>query len=369
MKKPREDDIRIATEAARWQRALESGDPAASAEFADWVKASPRHLREFMFMEALDAAARQIDPERTLPIAAELQEFDDNVIALPTTAAAPTIADRSRVRCVGRWVAATAATVILAVALVWWQAPGLLGGWERYSTDIGEQRAVELRDGSLLQLNTRSRALVRFNGSTRDVRLIAGEALFKVAHDAARPFRVHTGNAVVRAVGTQFNINRHTHDTTVTVLEGKVEISRVRPPIALANDSSAMATSTNAGEERDSPIATPSNGPSLLSAGEAARIDGPGSISVATVVDVTDSVAWRQRRLVFREEALQTIAEEFNRYNRSPQLIVEGEVLRSRRYGGTFDADDPESFVQFIARTGRVDLHRDSGRIVIRPQD
>lgn len=353
MNKPREDDIRIATEAARWQRALESGDPSVCAEFADWVKASPRHLREFMFMEALEAAARQLDPERTIAIDQKLQDADNKVVALPTpsstTVAAPA-AHRAR-----RWLAATAAAVVLAVALVGWLAPDLLGGWHRYSTAIGEQRTVELRDGSLLQLNTNSRALVRFDGATREVRLSAGEALFKVAHDTSRPFRVHVGDAVIRAVGTQFNINRHSTGTTVTVLEGKVEIS---------SDAAAVTAAANSTQGQDQPPGHTD----FLSAGEVARIDGPASISVSSVADPTESVAWRQRRLMFREESLATIAEEFNRYNRSPQIVVEGESLRNRRYGGTFDADDPDSFVEFVARTGAIELLRGDGQIVIRAQ-
>ena len=53
--------------------------------------------------------------------------------------------------------------------------------------------------------------------------------------------------------------------------------------------------------------------------------------------DITQTVAWRERRLVFTKEALADIAEEFNRYNRAPQIRVEGDIARNTRYTGVFD--------------------------------
>jgi transmembrane sensor len=84
------------------------------------------------------------------------------------------------------------------------------------------------------------------------------------------------------------------------------------------------------------------------------------------VADISESTAWRQRRLVFREESPANIAEQFNRYNRSPRIVVEGALARERRYGGTFDADDPESLIQFVARRGDLVIERSESRIVVR---
>ena len=45
--------------------------------------------------------------------------------------------------------------------------------------------------------HARSRIAVRFSGKKRDVELLAGQALFKVAHDKARAFKVIVGNGTV----------------------------------------------------------------------------------------------------------------------------------------------------------------------------
>jgi transmembrane sensor len=103
----------------------------------------------------------------------------------------------------------------------------MLSGKQVYETAISQQRTVTLADGSAVQLNTHTRLEVQLSGKLRELHLLEGEALFTVAHDTTRPFEVHVGEAVVRAVGTQFNIRRDVRDTTVSVLEGAVHVSAI----------------------------------------------------------------------------------------------------------------------------------------------
>src|SRR5690606_21686104 len=118
---------------------------------------------------------------------------------------------------------AGAVVAALAVFAVWF---GIEHRGTTYSTGVGEQRIVKLTDGSIVTLNTRSRAFVRFADDVREVELIEGEALFQVEHDAHRPFRVAAGSVLVEAIGTQFNVLRQTA-TTVSVVEGAVKVASV----------------------------------------------------------------------------------------------------------------------------------------------
>jgi transmembrane sensor len=102
----------------------------------------------------------------------------------------------------------------------------------------------------------------------------------------------------------------------------------------------------------------------ILDAGEGAHIARDGRI-VRETLNLAEVATWRQRRLVFREETLANIAAEFNRYNRSPHIAIEGEATANTRYGGTFDADDPESLAQFVETRGQLTVRREPGRIVI----
>src|SRR5262249_13837131 len=82
---------------------------------------------------------------------------------------------------------------------------------ERHATSVGEQRPFDLPDGSVVYLNTHSKIALHFSRHEREIRLLDGEALFKVARDTSRPFRVRTDDAVIQALGTEFNVRRDDH--------------------------------------------------------------------------------------------------------------------------------------------------------------
>ncbi len=111
-------------------------------------------------------------------------------------------------------------------------------------TSLGEQRFFKLDDGSVLYLNTQSRVEVRYSRAARVVRLIEGEAMFTVEHDAARPFRVMAGPTVIQAVGTRFNVYRTRLSTTVSVVEGVVKIAADVPAAAAEVNTSSGSAAT-----------------------------------------------------------------------------------------------------------------------------
>jgi len=81
-----------------------------------------------------------------------------------------------------------------------------------------------LGDGSLVTLNTSSSIEVHMAKDRRTVKLLAGEALFEVAHDTKRPFDVTTGDATVRAIARNSTWTAAPPSTTVTVVEGRVAL-------------------------------------------------------------------------------------------------------------------------------------------------
>lgn len=239
----------------------------------------------------------------------------------------------------GRWVSAAAAAIVVgavAAGLYFNSRP------ERLETSIGEQRSVRLEDGSLLTLNTASTVELRFERDHRRVNLLAGEALFSVAHDAARPFDVISGETTARAVGTRFNVDRRESGTTVTVVEGKVAVFMT-----------AAGTPEGARDTR------------LLEAGEQLTSAANQSGEVARA-DAKTAIAWTERKLVFERRPLAEVAAEFNRYNRRI-IEIRGEELRHREVTGVFQADDPDSFLAFLARLPGVSVERpDESHFVVR---
>ena len=100
---------------------------------------------------------------------------------------------------------------------------------------------MHIEDGSTITMNTRSRMRVWLTRHARDIELLEGEALFSVAHDPSRPFRVHVGHTVVEAVGTEFSVYRGEHGTKVSVVEGRVKIFAYQSPAPLILNPNAVA--------------------------------------------------------------------------------------------------------------------------------
>ncbi|MCZ9336070.1 FecR family protein, partial [Klebsiella pneumoniae] len=77
-------------------------------------------------------------------------------------------------------------------------------------------------------LNTASALSIRYSESERALMLEAGEALFQVAKDTARPFIVRAGAGETQALGTVFAVRRSGEDVRVVVAEGRVMVRAPR---------------------------------------------------------------------------------------------------------------------------------------------
>lgn len=138
---------------------------------------------------------------------------------LPATMAE---APESRVRRLPLLPLALAASVAAAVIVPMLGSDWLLSLGADYRTGAGEIVAVELPDGSRMQMNSQTAVALDFEQGRRAVRLLAGEAYFDVAHDASRPFTVTGGFGTVRVTGTAFDVARDAEEDIVHLDSGRV---------------------------------------------------------------------------------------------------------------------------------------------------
>jgi transmembrane sensor len=347
----------LAQQASRWIETLRDPGPRERAAFVAWLKESPRNVRDFLLMLTIEESLNNLDAKRMHDIEALLATVDRRVIELSG------LSVRRRAGIAPRRLRATVALAasILVASLLGWMLLGRGDAtWKAYETATGEQRSFELADGSVIHLNTHSRAAIRFSTHGRDVRLLEGEALFRVHHDASRPFRVYTDDAVIQAIGTQFDVYEQEENTVVAVIEGRVNIT---PKVAVRQSSSSVPAGTT-GPANAAGSASEAAG-RIVHSSEEAQINHAGGMSVRPAADIFDAVAWRERRLIFREQSLGLIAEQFNRYSRK-QIRLEGPALAARVYTGVFDADDVESLAQALARDPQLSIESTDQSIVIR---
>ena len=70
-------------------------------------------------------------------------------------------------------------------------------------------------------------------------------------------------------------------------------------------------------------------------------------------------MAWTERRLVFRDQPLDAVVHEFNRYRMHP-LVLDDPGLASLRISGVFDLSDPESLIAYLGTYEAVQVDRRS---------
>ena len=228
--------------------------------FADWLAEDPEHAAIYDAVASLDEDLADLPP---MPAPA--------VVPMPVT---PRRASRRA------WFGgAMAAAVVGAITL---SNSGLFGNANRIETAAGEHRAIELADGSKIEINGAS--VVEIDAERpRFARLESGEAMFHVVHRDDDPFVVETGGAKIVDLGTAFNVVRRDRQTSVTVSEGIVLYNPDRDKVRL-----------------------------VAGKGIEAR-DGDRKPPVVQDVDVASVGGWRTGLLVYNGTPLAVVAEDLKR--------------------------------------------------------
>lgn len=312
--------------AADWHDRLEDASPATRAEFDIWLAAHPRHRVAF---EATERMWTTLGNAHADPRILALRQ--KALSAAPQTARWP------------RFAAAAAAAALMGCVtwLAWsnWPAANgsrlardaeehVEGGSLR--TAVGERSNLTLSDGSIVVLNTRSQVDIRFTADARRVRLSSGQAWFQVAKNPSRPFIVEAGDRRVIALGTAFDvrIDAHRDAVQVTLAEGRVAVEPIVSPLfaLLKFDPKDKSIELAPGE-------------SLI-----ASADAPAD---RHRVDVDKIVSWRQGKVVFDNDTLDTAVAELNRYS-SVQIELADPSLAAYRVSGVFKAGHSESFIETL---------------------
>jgi transmembrane sensor len=179
----------------------------------------------------------------------------------------------------------------------------------------------------------------------RNVRLVAGTALFTVAKDPARPFVVTVGDVTVHAVGTEFCVQLDPKNVDVLVTEGRVKVERTTPSADAKEPSAAFVSMANR-------VVVPRDEPTAVLRVQAAS---PQAIQWA--------LRWRNQRVEFTDMPLKAVVELFNRQNEQT-LTAEGKAAEER-ISGIFWLDDPEGFSRVIANSAGLQAIRHTSRIIV----
>lgn len=336
-------------QAAEWYGNIRSGEADAEEldRFSSWLAESPLNSAAYLKIVALSRETRMAARDAGLSGRPLIPLLDPKVIPLTESRSEPGSAKAGQALRRPRNLILAAASVLIVVTAI------VVGNFyitsTRYSTQAGEQRTVTLPDGSMMHMNSQSSVRVRMSVEQRDIDL-EGEAFFQVAHDSSRPFRVHTDNVVVRAVGTAFNVSTRADGTHVAVSEGKVQLSRERTPSAMR-----LLSRPQQDAER-----------LALIAGEAALAPPEGTIERRSATDAINALAWREHMLVLDGMTLEQVVAEFNKHQTAMRLRLEKVRPGTHHYSGTFYLNDPSAFVDVLSSEPDLQIETRGNEVIIR---
>ncbi|MGC3987444.1 MAG: FecR domain-containing protein [Pseudorhodoferax sp.] len=295
--------------AVQWLVHLWSGEAteASRAQWQRWRAADPLHEQAWRRVEATDARWRT---------------------GAPGLAAALAVAPRAAGR--RRALGGMAALAVAGLAVYAGREQMATRGWlAELRTAKGEQRRLQLPDGTLLLLNTATALDVDFSPTLRRLRLHAGELLIATAPDPqapGRPFVVDTPAGRAQALGTRFTV-RHDADgpaaraTRVEVFEGAVELRGAASVLR-------------------------------IEAGQAARLPAGGT---AAALPPPPAPAWADGVLVASDMRLDAFVDELRRYR--PGLVQLAPEVAGLRLSGVFPLADTDRILQALVQVLPVQVH------------
>lgn len=289
------------------------------AAFAQWYHADAAHAAAFDRLSALFATAGQIRPA-------------------PDAGVSGPRAVRGAHRWPRRYALAAAAAGLMAVVLGF----TLLGGRAElpsreelqsavYAATGGQERLLNLADGSQVLLEPGSALAVTIGRAERRLELERGEGRFTVSRDA-RPFIVGAAGAEIVAHGTQFVVRLGSGGTLVSLIEGRVDVTYPQPGLRAERRQVSLAP----GERVVVPVQpTP-----------------PGATGISTGADPHAPM------VEFDDVRLAQAVERVNRLSRRSAVSLAEAPLGDLRITGAFRAGDAEGFANGAATALGLEVER-----------
>ncbi len=195
----------------------------------------------------------------------------------------------------------------------------------------GVSSQITLPDGTGVWINSASTIKYpsTFSDDNRTVELV-GEAYFDVVPDEQRPFRIKSGALVTKVLGTTFNFKHYLEDShaIIAVETGKVEV---------------MINSNK----------------TVLLAGQYMSIDNKTLSDNVADIPFNYFSAWRENKLVFRDEPFRNVLNELSRrYN--VDFDIRGREIWNYIYTATFDNIILEDALRLLKISSPIDYKIES---------
>ena len=259
-------------------------------KFEIWLKADPANQKEFdMLVKAINSSAKQNykwDTDKLwLKIVKEA--------GISEKSKTKTIPFTRRIYMSPVWRIAAVFLLILSLPFLYTQViqPYYQSlQMENIMVENGQQKKVQLPDGSVVMLDAGSSFSFskEFAGNTREV-FLEGEGFFKVNSNSEKPFVVYANNAIVKVLGTKFNVRawQQNKRVKVAVAEGKV---------SLRNEKKSISHEV------------------VLTKGQLSTLEENGTPSKPISIDIQKYIGWMNKEIIFNDAPLHEILFQVERW-------------------------------------------------------
>ena len=204
----------------------------------------------------------------------------------------------------------------------------------------GKRSFIKLSDGTKVWINSGSKLVfpAAFSKKSREVYL-EGEAIFEVAHNKDKPFRVKSSKQSIEVLGTVFNVSHYSEDEVMqTVLKsGSIRI-----------------TYENADEGF------------LMKPGTLSSFNKKSKKISTQEVDPDDYFSWRDGFLTLDNSSLGEIASRLSRYYNKPIFFGDNE-LAYQTFSGRLDlSEDMVRVLRTIKETTAFEIVENQGSILLK---
>ncbi len=295
--------------ATEWLLALKDNpdDTKLKADFTRWYDQTPEHARDWIKTVHTYKLMGETTPEFT-------HEWAPQTTTNNTSIHPGTKIDLFKKK---KWTGLAIAASLLLIALFTETDKGTAD----FSTGQGENRSINLADGSRVYLGPHSRLNIDYTDRYRGVKLLEGQAFFEVAKKVEHPFRVMANGTQISVLGTAFDVNLSNHQTAVKVKEGVV---RVKPDFSTQEDE-------------------------ILKKGDGISVATDGSYK-RFIISTDYVAAWREGRFVVNDRPAGEVIDTLRRYYNGI-VLVHGEGLENQPVSGMYLLDKPDIALKAVGQT------------------
>ncbi len=275
------------------------------ADFTTWLEQDPLHVTYYDEAVEADADLAILGAKiaETRPDHGD-DDSDDSVVSIPVAANSNQ----------PWWIGFGALAAMLLAAVVFWPNSGA-PEFANLQTGLGEIREVTINSSVSLTMNGNSELSVNEKDAT--VRMVRGEATYRVDSDEPGALRVEIEELVLVDYGTVFNVIRGEGTMRMAVVEGAVMIN-------------------------------PEGQRILISAGNEIELQLDDMSFSQRTIDGDSVLAWQDRRLVFEDRSVASVIADIER-NFATHISVSNAIEQQRVTGAVSLANEEAIVIGDVA--------------------